>query len=667
MKLEAPEAALRLNRPATLLGEARYYFGLPLSSGSVRWKVSREPVYPTWWGWFGWAPPSGGASQTVAAGQATVAADGTFRFTFTPAGDERGSPGTGGAPAELTYRYRAEAEVLDEGGETRSATRSFRLGLTAIEAQPQSEVGFFRAGQPAELTALRTDLAGAPRAGEASFRIVALAPPPQTLMPADEPVRAAPGSAPPLTEGDRQRARWAQGAAYSPEATLRNWPDAPGAEVARGTLTHDAQGRAKITWPNPAPGAYRVHYATKDDFGESYETTKEIVVAAEHTELRLPALLLAERGSVPVGGTARLLALAGFAGQPIELEIYRAGKLTERRELTAGKDATLIERPVREGDRGGFAVTLRMLRDHQWISFTQAIFVPWDDRALALSFSTFRDRIRPGETETWTVTVRGPGGRVPAAGTVQLLAYMYDRSLDLFGPHEPPDPSRLWPAFDQAAPETVSLGVAPSRLLSVFQGHPSAGWVHGDSLVALTNAGSWGGFGLHGYGPGGGGVASVRPSAPHGRADVRRCPGQARGQARARERAARGARKAAPGERRGRRSGPAAPELRRDRLLEAEPAFGARRRGEPDLPGPGLGDQLERVGARLDPRPERGRDPPRDPEREGPDGPALPPPLPARGGPGRGEGGGERRCRSRPRRAADPRARRPRDQPERAR
>jgi alpha-2-macroglobulin len=53
--LKDPDSALRLNRPAVVQGEARYYFGLPLTTGMVKWRVTREPVYPWWWGvvWLG--------------------------------------------------------------------------------------------------------------------------------------------------------------------------------------------------------------------------------------------------------------------------------------------------------------------------------------------------------------------------------------------------------------------------------------------------------------------------------------------------------------------------------------------------------------------------------------------------------------------------------------
>ena len=53
-----------------------------------------------------------------------------------------------------------------------------------------------------------------------------------------------------------------------------------------------------------------------------------------------------------------------------------------------------------------------------------------------MSFATFRDRIRPGARETWRVTRQGARGRAGEARAAELLAYMYDRSLDAFVPSQ---------------------------------------------------------------------------------------------------------------------------------------------------------------------------------------------------------------------------------------
>src|SRR5262249_45530134 len=145
--LRAPPADLRLNQPATVTGDAKYYFGLPVTSGTVRYRVSRETVYPWWWGYWYFSPPrGGGGSQAIAAGAATVDKDGTFQVKFTPEADEREAQGT--LPG-VTYRYAVSADLTDEGGETRSASRSFRLGFVAVEARIAVDDNFLLADHAA--------------------------------------------------------------------------------------------------------------------------------------------------------------------------------------------------------------------------------------------------------------------------------------------------------------------------------------------------------------------------------------------------------------------------------------------------------------------------------------------------------------------------------------
>src|ERR1019366_2147464 len=165
-KLDDSKDAVRLNRAATFRGESRYYFGLPVTNGSVSWRVTREAEYPWWWwGWWGGGRPAG--AETVATGSASLAADGTFAVTFTPKADER-------AGKDVTYRYRLSADVTDEGGETRSAERSFRLGFVSVRARLERSTNFFLEGKREEAQIVRTDLDGAPRPGKGTWRLLRL-------------------------------------------------------------------------------------------------------------------------------------------------------------------------------------------------------------------------------------------------------------------------------------------------------------------------------------------------------------------------------------------------------------------------------------------------------------------------------------------------------------
>ena len=57
---------------------------------------------------------------------------------------------------------------------------------------------------------------------------------------------------------------------------------------------------------------------------------------------------------------------------------------------------------------------------------------PNPDKALILKWKTFRDKLQPGQQETWTLSILRPDG-TPA--DAQLMATMYDASLDKLAPY----------------------------------------------------------------------------------------------------------------------------------------------------------------------------------------------------------------------------------------
>ncbi|MBM4394906.1 MAG: hypothetical protein FJ087_04370 [Deltaproteobacteria bacterium] len=510
-KMLDPEAALRLNREAVVKGEARYYFGLPVTDSSIRWRVTREPVYPWWWGWWWGAQPTA-RTQTIATGTAKGGEDGRFSIAFTPEADER----LAGEGSGITYRYKVVADVTDEGGETRTAERSFRLGFTGVEATLDVGAGFVGEGRRHDVAITRTDLDGTASPGKGRWRLVRVNDTKQTLLPADQPLPEPPGGAKGLkTAGDRLRPRFDP--QYRPEAVMRSWPD--GAERASGDLAHDAKGVAKAALPALEPGPWRLRYETVDAFGAKYETAVEFVVAGRRAEVSLPALLRVEQSSVKVGGTARVLVTSGLADQPLELSIWREGRLVERRAIEAGRDAAVVEIPVGEKDRGGFGVSLLAVRDHQWMRFTESVFVPWDDRELEVSFTTFRDKMQPGGKEKWTVKVTGPAGRDTAVAAAELLAYMYDRSLDFFAPHHPPSATGLYPY--RASVGHVRTNLERARTIWVgsagFGGIPSWPDLRADALRFHESYGVGGPGARGGYYRGAGGMRSramMPPPAP---------------------------------------------------------------------------------------------------------------------------------------------------------
>ncbi len=486
-----PEGPLRLNRPAELGGEARYYFGLPVVEAQVDWQVERVPVYPRWWWLWGHETVQ---SEVVAAGSGTTDAEGRFDLTFLPEADERHA-----ADGGVTYRFRLSVDLVDDGGETRSAERTFQLGFVSVQASIETDLGFFRVGQPARVAVRRSDLDGNPRAGVGEWTLARLQSPDRTLLPAEQPLpRPTEAQQQFATPGDAQRPRWAP--AYDPEEVLSQWQEG-GASAAR-TVSHDDRGMAELDLGALAAGAYRLTYRTRDDFGAICETWKDLVVVESGAQpIGLPALLVVEKPTVSVGDTARILVQSGLLDQQMVLEIHRQGLRTQRRELSSAAGVQVIEIPIDGKQRGGLGVRLTAVRDHQLMTFTETIFVPWEDRQLQLRFSSFRDLLRPGQRETWRLEVEDWRGEALAKGAAELLAYMYDRSLDIFAPHQPPDVVSRYPTLTAVGPLQVNLG-GRGEVWSEeaeFGTLPDYPVLRGDRLIFLDEYGL-GGPGIQGRG-----------------------------------------------------------------------------------------------------------------------------------------------------------------------
>ncbi len=442
----------RLNKDAVVKGKAKYYFGMPVTGGNARWTVKRQAILPWWCFWGRWNWGNVQNSEVIAAGSSPIKDDGSFEIKFRPVANEDVEDVKG-----INYNYQVKADVTDEGGETRSTELSNTIGFSAVTASFLMNENFFLAGKKAELIVTRTDLSGRPLAGKGTWKLVKLQLPKTTVPPSELP---APKE---LTniKGDKlvfpddlKKSRWSPD--YRPEFAIREWKS--GEEVTKGSLSHGENGKGNVSLPALKEGAYRLVYETKDSFNTPFEGQKDFLVVGDKTIFPLPGLFLLERSSVEVGEKARIFAASGFPSQRMMLETFKNGKSFAQKVLRMGKDATLIEIPVTESDRGGISFTLSLVNDYQDVRFTENLMVPWSNKLVDVEFSTFRDKIRPAGKETWAITLKGKNGRKIEPETFELLAYMYDKSLESFGPHQPPIPVGIFPSTTGANFADSELG-----------------------------------------------------------------------------------------------------------------------------------------------------------------------------------------------------------------
>jgi len=138
--------------------------------------------------------------------------------------------------------------------------------------------------------------------------------------------------------------------------------------------------------------------------------------------------------------------------------VVAGGKIIDSDEkLLSGKMQRQLKCSEQWGD--GANIYIMYVRDGQIYRYSKTVRVPKPDKKLRLEWHTFRDRLSPGQQETWTLTVKDKNGS-PVSGA-NLMAAMYDASLDELSSFdwtfEIPFVSRItWMTFRHTYPTSVS-------------------------------------------------------------------------------------------------------------------------------------------------------------------------------------------------------------------
>lgn len=99
------------------------------------------------------------------------------------------------------------------------------------------------------------------------------------------------------------------------------------------------------------------------------------------------------------------------------------------------KNGELINRQFtyREEYGNGLLLTFAWMKNGECYRHQQLIRRPMPEKKLKLQWTTFRDRLTPGQQEQWQLKINKPDGTVADAS---LMAVLYDKSLDALTPHQ---------------------------------------------------------------------------------------------------------------------------------------------------------------------------------------------------------------------------------------
>lgn len=412
VELTIPNNAIVMGEEISVPGLVKLFAGPAVENAKVNYTVTRDVQYHYFWYWGGYG---GGDNRTlIATGNTTTDVDGKFDVPFTALADK--TVNTRWAPI---YVYTIKADVTDINGETRSGTITLRVGdqpyyiSTDIAGQVDQEV--FKGFTLSSKNAMN-------QPSPASVKVEVhqlLAPTDYRLRPNWKDIDY------PLSSDEKAKFPWID---FDNAWDYENWKQ--GDLVFSDNI--EVNGDKKIPFTDRLPvGVYRI--VVKDNQGqEKYKAVFNCYSSREKKIINneLFSALVDKQAYAP-GDEAHVLLHSPMAGTKVLVQVEKNKRLISERWYTLN-ETTEISIPVTEKDRGGFVVRTTFVYQNRADTRTIPIHVPWSNKNLSISWETFRNKLLPGQKETWRLKIEGADKEAVAA---ELLASMYDASLDEFVPH----------------------------------------------------------------------------------------------------------------------------------------------------------------------------------------------------------------------------------------
>ena len=412
--------------PYTVSGMAASYSAVPVSGARVQYTVERMEMSFYRWHWYGT-----GNDVVVTEGELTTAADGSFDIVFTPEPDSNSN-----LEAKPVYLFMVKAEVTDLNGESHEESYTMRVGFRnallslADDKESVSELK--------ELVIAYEDMNDRPLSGEVQVRVERLRLPEVPLL--THPLLASENAYHTQSEEEWRRdfPLLAYDAKYNDVA---QW--AVEKEVVSGRWSV-VGGRCKVALPQLKSGTYRVTLIAD---GADTVVSHITLTLPDEKKVQDNGLLWAEidKSKAEVGEQVRLRVGSRFK----EVEVYyllRAGNTEiDFRRITLSDEIKSIDITVDSNMLGGFRIDLVAVREGVVVSWGQSVEVPFSHKQLKVEIATFRDKLRPGETEEWTIKISDErlvmsdesSGAAANSSLIthhsSLILTMYDDALNSYG------------------------------------------------------------------------------------------------------------------------------------------------------------------------------------------------------------------------------------------
>jgi hypothetical protein len=420
VKFDPVAGSPTLNGAVRVTATAKALAGYAIDHAGVRYRVVRSTRYRYYHGWY---PPISD-NREITSGLAKTDAQGAFAVEFTALADD--------VDDDRLYTYTVTADVTDLNGETRSASLPVHAGrkplLIAVNLPDEIPPGGAKANT---YTVETTNLNGDATPATVNVKITALKAPGKILRQRlwNDPIDLA---SIPEDEFRKDFPLDARGDELNPDRLEEL------NAVAEYTLKTPQDRRLDLSSMQHS-GYYKIRLTADDGKGLVTEEARYVYLSGDKPET-IPDMskwfTVVKREGEP-GEQAEFRIAGGREESVVYCELIHLDRIVEAKWIKTGTTPVRLTYPIREEHRGGFLVQLSMVQDNRIYTASQPVTVPHTDKMLDLKLlSTFRDKLLPGQPETWTLSVSDRKGEKAAA---EIAATLYDASLDAIQPHSWPE------------------------------------------------------------------------------------------------------------------------------------------------------------------------------------------------------------------------------------
>ena len=353
-------------------GMAKTFAGAPVQNARVHYNISRS------YAWF-WRFMGRGSARWE--GEAMTDADGKFTVPvhFEIDSDRRESP-------LWYYTYNIQADVTDGAGETQQANLSLPLGSTSMVLNMDNLPDNLVKEKKLEIKLTAMNLSGEPVDTPVTYQVV---------------------------EMEEQK----------------DGQEKEGRKVLTGTVEANKSFVPEAIYALPS-GNYRLKLSAKDTQGRECTASKNFLLFSLND--KRPPFVITDwfyQDGLEFDAASPATVYIGSSEKNVYLlyDVFAGNKRLESKRIELSDSVVSFRFPYKKEYGDGILVSMAFVKDGRLYSHNARIMKPAPEKKLQLKWTTFRDKLRPGQQEEWKLTVLYPDGRPAEA---EMLATMYDASLD---------------------------------------------------------------------------------------------------------------------------------------------------------------------------------------------------------------------------------------------